>query len=40
MINPLLEQWSQMMAEFCGMDNNVIFFTDRKPWKMNRPGRG
>jgi hypothetical protein len=28
------------MSLHCGCDENVIFFTDGKPWKMTRPGRG
>jgi hypothetical protein len=39
-INPLLEEWGQKMSLHCGCDDNVIFFTDGKPWKMSRPGRG
>jgi hypothetical protein len=39
-ITPLLEEWGQKMHEHCGTDPNVIFFTDGKPWKMTRPGRG
>ncbi len=35
----MLEQWGQKMAEHCGTDTNVIFFTDGKPWKMLHPGR-
>jgi hypothetical protein len=39
-INPKLEEWGRQMSLHCGCDENVIFFTDGKPWKMTRPGRG
>jgi hypothetical protein len=38
--NPLLEEWGQQMAFHCGTDPHVLFFTDGKPWKMSRPGKG
>jgi hypothetical protein len=28
------------MSLNCGCDDDVIFFTDGKPWRMSRPGRG
>jgi len=28
------------MSLHCGCDDNIIFFTDGKPWKMSCPGRG
>jgi hypothetical protein len=39
-INTLLEEWGHKMSLHCGCDNNVILFTDGKPWKISRPGRG
>lgn len=39
-IVPKLEEWGQTMSSHCGCDDNVIFFTDGKPWRMSRPGRG
>ena len=39
-INPLLEEWGQQMAFHRGTDPHVLFFTDGKPWKMSRPGKG
>jgi hypothetical protein len=39
-INPLVEEWGQTISAYCGCDPNVIFFTDGKPWKLARPGRG
>ncbi len=39
-INPMLEEWAQQMSLHCGCYNNIIFFTDGKPWKMSHPGRG
>jgi hypothetical protein len=39
-ILPKLEEWGQKMSMHCGCDDSVIFFTDGKPWKMSRPGRG
>ena len=28
------------MSEHCGCNADVIFFTDGKPWRMSRPGKG
>jgi hypothetical protein len=39
-INPLVVEWGQTISAYCGCDPNVIFFTDGKPWKLARPGRG
>jgi len=39
-INPLLEEWGQQMSEHCGCDDDIIFSTNGKPWKMSQPGRG
>ena len=39
-INPLLSLWGQQMSQHCGCDDDVIFFTDGKPWRMSRPGKG
>jgi hypothetical protein len=39
-IMPLLEDWSDTMVLYCGCCPDVLFFTDGKPWKMARPGRG
>jgi len=37
---PLLEDWSTEMVHYTGCCPDVLFFTDGKPWKMARPGRG
>ena len=29
-----------MNARFEGGENDTLYFTDGKPWKMNRPGKG
>jgi hypothetical protein len=39
-IMPLLESWGVQMNEHCGTNPSVLFFTDGKPWRMSRPGRG
>jgi len=39
-IMPLLEDWSTEMVHYSGCCPDVLFFTDGKPWKMARPGRG
>jgi hypothetical protein len=39
-IIPLLADWSDELVYNTGCTPDVIFFTDGKPWKMTRPGRG
>jgi len=39
-IVPLLESWSDDMVHFNGCSQDVLFFTDGKPWKLSRPGHG
>ena len=39
-IIPLLEEWSDTMVLYSGCCRDVLFFTDGKPWKMAKPGRG
>jgi len=39
-IIPLLESWSDDMVHFNGCSQDVLFFTDGKPWKLSRPGHG
>jgi hypothetical protein len=39
-IIPLLADWSDEMVFNTGCSNDVIFFTDGKPWKTARPGHG
>jgi hypothetical protein len=39
-IIPLLAEWSDEMVINTGCTPDVIFFTDGKPWKTTRPGRG
>jgi hypothetical protein len=39
-IIPLLQEWSDEMVHYSGCMPDVLFFTDGKPWKMARPGRG
>jgi hypothetical protein len=39
-IIPLLKEWSDTMVIHCGCCPDVIFFTDGKPGRMARPGRG
>ncbi len=36
----MLEEWGNTMALHTGCDPSVIFFTDGKPWRISRPGRG
>ncbi len=37
--SPLLE-WSDAIAWHSGASHDTLYFTDGKPWKMCRPGRG
>jgi hypothetical protein len=39
-IIPLLADWSDEVVWHSGCSRDVLFFTDGKPWKMARPGRG
>lgn len=39
-IIPLLADWSDEIVWHSGCCEDVLFFTDGKPWKMARPGRG
>jgi hypothetical protein len=39
-IIPLLESWSDDMVHFSGYSQDVLYFTDGKPWKLARPGHG
>jgi hypothetical protein len=39
-IIPLLSEWSEQAQWFSGCSRDVLFFTDGKPWKLTRPGRG
>jgi hypothetical protein len=39
-IIPLLSEWSDLMVFHCDCSQDVLFFTDGKPWKMCRPGSG
>jgi hypothetical protein len=36
----LLEEWSDTMVLYSGCCPDVLFFMDRKPWKMAKPGKG
>jgi hypothetical protein len=36
----LLSNWSDEIVWHSGCDQDVLFFTDDKPWKMARPGCG
>jgi hypothetical protein len=39
-ITPLLEECSDTMVLYSVFCPDVLFFMDRKPWKMAKPGRG
>jgi hypothetical protein len=39
-ILPLLSNWSGEIVWHSGCDQDVLFFTDGKPWKMAQPGHG
>jgi hypothetical protein len=39
-ILPLLSDWSDEIVWHSGCDQDVLFFTNGKPWKMARPGHG
>ena len=36
----LLEEWIQTMESHCGAAHDFLFFTDGKPWRTCRPGKG
>jgi hypothetical protein len=39
-IAPLLSTWSDMTVHFTDCERDVLFFTDGKPWRLSRPGKG
>ncbi len=39
-ILPLLESWGVQKNKHRGRNPSLLFFTDGKPWRMSRPGRG
>jgi hypothetical protein len=37
---PLFSEWSDQIAWHSAANLDILYFTDGKPWKMCRPGRG
>ena len=39
-ILPKLGDWSNQMWAYCGCSRDTLFFTDGKPWRLSKPGKG